>query len=533
MTAQRLLMERQDKSVVPALQKLARAAKVAPGRAHALWTLHGLGALTEDDVVTALTDPEPGVREQALRLASEQLTRARVLKAAVVLAQDKSPRVRFQLAFTLGATEAPEGVAALAKIARQDVHDPKWMQTAILSSVTRTAPGLLASLVEEPGFTQGGAPALQLLTRLAGLVAHQPGDAHLAATLKLLAPKTKAAPTAWQLAILDGLGQGLQNGPRPLPLLWEKPPPALKTAIEQARPLFAHAAAVAREEKRPIEERTTAVRLLGYGPFAAVKPALQELLTPQQPGEIQLAAVRALSLHDQPQVAAVLLQAWNSYSPGLRREVLEALFARPQRLDQLLTAIEAKKVLASQVEPARLTQLRKHPNAKLRQRAEKLLAGQVTLARQKVVEDYRSALDLKSDVARGRMVFRKTCAVCHRLEDQGVEVGPDLLSALRNKTPETLLVDLLDPSREVDPRYIDYLVTLQNGRQITGIIAAETAASVTLRRAQKAEETVLRNQIDSIQATAKSLMPEGLEMQLSRQDVADVIAYLQALAAPK
>ena len=63
----------------------------------------------------------------------------------------------------------------------------------------------------------------------------------------------------------------------------------------------------------------TAVRLLGYGPFAAVKPALQELLTPQQPGEIQLAAVRALSVHDQPQVAAVLLQAWNSYSPGLRR----------------------------------------------------------------------------------------------------------------------------------------------------------------------------------------------------------------------
>ena len=331
----------------------SRGAKVAPGRAHALWTLHGLKALTVDDVVTALADPEPGVREQALRLAEEKLTSAAVLQAAVVLAQDKSPRVRFQLAFTLGATDAPEAVAALAKIARQDINDTKWLQTAILSSVTNTAPGLLASLVEDPGFTKKGVPALQFLTRLAALVANQPGDAHLAATLKLLAPKTKAAPAAWQIAVLDGLGQGLQNGTRPLPLLWEKPPPALKAAIEDARPLFTHAALIAREEKRPIVDRTTAVRLLGYGPFSAVKPALEELLAPQQPGEIQLAAVRALSAHHQPQVAAVLLKSWNSYSPSVRREVLEALFARPQRLDQLLTAIAAKKVLAGQVEPVR------------------------------------------------------------------------------------------------------------------------------------------------------------------------------------
>src|SRR5204862_286170 len=160
---------------------------------------------------------------------------------------------------------------------------------------------------------------------------------------------------------------------RPLPSLWEKPPTGLKDAVAAARPLFTHAAAVARDEKRSGDERTTAVRLLGFGPFAAVKPALQELLAPQQPGEVQLAAVRALSAHDQPQVAAVLLASWDSYSPGVRREVLEALFARPQRLEQLLTAIEAKKVLAGQLEPARLAQLRKHPSDKVRQRAEKVL----------------------------------------------------------------------------------------------------------------------------------------------------------------
>ena len=110
---------------------------------------------------------------------------------------------------------------------------------------------------------------------------------------------------------------------------------------------------------------------------------------------------------------------------------------------------------------------------------------------------------------------------------------PDLNAALANKTPQALLIDILDPSREVDPRFIEYVVTTTDGRVVTGMIAAETAASVTLRRADKAEDTLLRTQIDSIQATAKSLMPEGLEMQLTPQDVYDVIAYLRAVAAKK
>ncbi len=114
-----------------------------------------------------------------------------------------------------------------------------------------------------------------------------------------------------------------------------------------------------------------------------------------------------------------------------------------------------------------------------------------------------------------------------------MEVGPDLLSALRTKTREGLLVDILDPSREVDARYINYLVTTRSGRVLSGMIAAETASSITLRRAEKAEDTILRDQIEEVLATAKSVMPEDLEKQLSKQDVADVIAYLISVAAPK
>jgi putative membrane-bound dehydrogenase-like protein len=533
LTAQRLLVERQDRTAVRPLAELARSTKFPPARAHALWTLRGLKALDEALIEHALKDPAAGVREQALRLAEERLANSARLRAAVArLADDPSLRVRFQLAFTLGEAESPEATAALAQVARRDLGDP-WTQTAVLSSTRRSAPALLEALARDPEFTRSATSAhLGFLTRLAALVAARPGDADLARALGLLG-EGKEGAAAWQVAILTGLGQGLQNSSRPLGRLLEQPPPGLKDAVEQARPFFKRAAAVAQDGKRPVGERIAAANLLAAGPFATAAPPLQDLLGPQNPSELQLAAVRALSAHDHAEVAGLLLAGWGAYSPALRREVLEALFARTDRVARLLDAIEHKKVQAGQLEPFRVQQLRKHRDVRLRQRAEVLLAGQAAPERQKIVADYRSALDLKADAARGKALFKKTCATCHRLENEGVEVGPDLLSALRNKTPETLLVDILDPSREVDPRFINYVVTTKAGRLLTGMIAAETASSLTLRRAEKAEDTVLRSEIEEIQATAKSVMPEGLEMQLSKQDVADVIAYLQSVAAPK
>jgi putative membrane-bound dehydrogenase-like protein len=533
LTAQRLLVERQDRSAVKALEQLARDGKSAPGRAHALWTLHGLHALDEDLIEQALKDRAAGVREQALRLAEERLAAsARLRGAAAALADDPSPRVRFQLAFSLGEADTPETMAALAKVLRRDMSDP-WTLTAALSSAGRTAPGLLEALAKDRDFTGSGAAAnLQVLTRLAALAGSRANDTDLARALALLRVDDKGG-AAWQVAVLEGLGQGLRNSGRPLGRLWEQPPPALEEAVAGVQPFFVQAAAAARDGKRPLGERLAAARLLGYGPFAVASGPLQELLAPQNPSELQMAAVRALALQDNAKVAELLLEPWASYSPVLRREVLEALFARPDRVAYLLTALEQKKVQPNQIEPARLEQLRKYPDAALRQRAQALLAGRGSPDRRKVLEEYKSVLDLKGDAARGKAAFKKTCSTCHKLENVGVEVGPDLLSALRNKAPEQLLSDILDPSREVDPRYINYQVADKAGRSYTGMIVAETASSITLRRAEKAEDTILRDRIDTIEATAKSLMPDGLEMQLSKQDLADVIAYLQGVAAAK
>jgi putative membrane-bound dehydrogenase-like protein len=534
LTAQRLLVERQDKSATKALKSLAREAESVQGRARALWTLRGLDALDDSLVIQAIQDSSPRVREQALRLAEDRLgSSASLREAAARLADDTSPRVRFQLAFTLGEADSGETTAALAKIIRRDGNDP-WTRAAILSSAFRCAPALLESLIRDQEFTaRAGQEATPLLTQLAALVGARPGYSDLTRALKLIGEST-AGGAQWQNAILTGLGQGLQNSQRSLSGLWEKPPPEIKEVLEQTRPIFRRAAETAQDEKRSSQERIAAARLLAFAPLATALEPLGELLQAQKPSDLQTAAVRALANHaDSVRVADILLARWGGYSPALRREVLEALLARPERLSRLLDAIEQNKVLPGQLEPARLEQIRKYPGANLRHRAEKLLAGQATPDRKKVLEDYQGTLQFKPGIGQGKLVFKRVCSTCHRLENEGVEVGPDLLSALRTKTPETLLVDILDPSREVDPRYLNYQVTTKAGRVFTGMIAAETASSITLRRAEKAEDTVLRNQIEEIQATAKSLMPDGLEMQLTKQDVADVIGYLLSVTGNK
>ena len=209
-TAQRLLVERQDRAAVAALKELAVAPKSAPGRAHALWTLDGLNALDDGLILRSLHDSEPGVREQALRLADGRLTASAALRSAVAaLADDPSPRVRFQLAFTLGEADAPELVAALAKVARRDGGDP-WTGTAVLSSSRRCAAALPG---EGAGDRRGFHPScrtparLQLLSRLAALVGAEGSDANLTRALALPTPGVVKKQAPWQLALLDGLGK--------------------------------------------------------------------------------------------------------------------------------------------------------------------------------------------------------------------------------------------------------------------------------------------------------------------------------------
>jgi putative heme-binding domain-containing protein len=110
----------------------------------------------------------------------------------------------------------------------------------------------------------------------------------------------------------------------------------------------------------------------------------------------------------------------------------------------------------------------------------------------------------------------------------GHEIGPNL-ATLQTRGADTILLNVLDPNREVNPQYVNYLVTTRDGRTFTGMIAAETATSVTLKRGDDQSDTILRIDIEQMRSTGLSLMPEGLEQQIDRQGMADLLAYLMSL----
>jgi putative heme-binding domain-containing protein len=104
-------------------------------------------------------------------------------------------------------------------------------------------------------------------------------------------------------------------------------------------------------------------------------------------------------------------------------------------------------------------------------------------------------------------------------------VGPNL-ETIRHHTPQQVLANILDPNREVTPAYLEYSVSLQDGRVANGLIATETPTSLTLKRPNDVQETILREAIAELNSTGVSLMPEGLEKKITPEEMRDLLGWL-------
>jgi putative heme-binding domain-containing protein len=193
-----------------------------------------------------------------------------------------------------------------------------------------------------------------------------------------------------------------------------------------------------------------------------------------------------------------------------------------------VTAVEAGKIDRRDVDPSRVSQLLRHGNATIRRRAELLFGAARKSDRGAIVERYRPALGLAGSTEKGRAVFRAACVACHRAEGVGHELAPNL-TTVQNRGAEAILLNILDPNREVNPQFVNYVVVTKDGRSASGIIAGESATAITLRRGEGQSETILRSQIEELASSGMSLMPEGLEKEIDQQAMADLLAYLTTL----
>jgi putative heme-binding domain-containing protein len=520
-TAQRLLVERRDAAAVEPLRKIARGSAFPPARVQALWTLAALGALGPETVAEALGDPEPGVREHALRMAEPFLAGSEAMRDRVfALGDDPSLRVRFQLALTLGrlATDARRP-AALARLAARDLGD-RWIRAAVLCSTGAAAPEVLSCLrAEALDRLEASAPgAVEFVRGLADLVAAGKDEAEAVRWLREVIAGEPAAPAPWRMA---GLSLLARPGAKARALL-EKADAAARVDGWSARALEA-----ALDGARKPRERVEAIELVAaLRPTAEAAARLETVLRPQEPPEVQVAAVRALSAWPGDPVGARLLEGWSGRVGRVRREILNAMVASPERLERLLERLERGEVRPAELEPHHRERLLKHASAAVRERARKALEAAVDADRQEVVRAVtEKVMALQGDAVRGERVYVQNCATCHRWHGQGFRVGPDL-TVVAGRDKRALLVDILDPNQAIDPAYQTYVVKTAK-EEFSGILASETPASVTLLRAGGEQSTVLRGDIVTIRAWPASLMPEGIEANVTPQDLADLLEFLR------
>jgi putative membrane-bound dehydrogenase-like protein len=518
-TAQRLLVERQDSAAAPALRALLNGSPVELARLHALWTLEGLGQLRGEDLLRALGDRSPGVREHAVRLAATRMVTDLSLRGAVLgLARDPMIRVRYQVAFAAGGLNSPEAVEAAWDILGQDAAD-KWVRAAVLSAPPDQCVKLALRVLPDVARPSGTAGS-ELVRQLAFVVGAQNRPANLTALFAAWRQASDAA--AIEPAFWTGLGDGLRQAGRNLRMAF---PDVNSPASQAVDSWLARARSRATDLKLDAAAREVAIRTLTHEGFTGAKDTLVALLQPREPASVQAAAAKALGGFADPAVAAVLLDVWPRTTPVLREELVTALLARKDRIVALLAALESGRVPPGQVSGARRTTLLGHADAAIKARATALFGAGISASRREAVEKYQASLGLTGDATRGSKVFEAVCATCHRFNGRGFDLGPNL-ETTRGWDREKLLLNILDPNREVAANYLAYTIETRDGGSFTGMIADENAAGLTVRRPGLSDETVLRQNLLRVTSSALSLMPEGLEAAISVSEMADLLVYL-------
>jgi putative heme-binding domain-containing protein len=255
---------------------------------------------------------------------------------------------------------------------------------------------------------------------------------------------------------------------------------------------------------------------------------LVTLLAPQTPTELQSLAIEALEGFADPGLAARLLDVWDRASPQVGVQLVDVLLRRPAWCNALLEAMEQGRIPRSALTTAQIDELRQIQDADLQVRAEKLWP--VSSGGTPELRPYADYDLAQGDFQRGRQIFERNCAACHRAGDLGQTLGPDVMP-FASKPFAALLVAVLIPNDAVDPRYINYQVTLDDGRVASGIVLQETDTTLVLADGKRAPETISRSKIEQLRRTGLSLMPSGFAQDITPAAMADLYAFLQHAAS--
>jgi putative membrane-bound dehydrogenase-like protein len=295
-------------------------------------------------------------------------------------------------------------------------------------------------------------------------------------------------------------------------------PEALKRAYEAAHDL-----------NRSPDDRAEAVRQLALLRHPEALSTLISMTRQEQSLPVRVEAMRSLAMLNNLGIARDVLEFWSKYPPEVRSEAANLLAGRKEWAKQLLDAVGAKKVARTDLTDNTILRISSFRDKNLNDQVTKVWGKMRATPKDldDLINKMRASLyEAPGSFTKGKAAFEANCAKCHKFEGKGAEVGPQLDGAARDI--EYLLGNILDPNRVIGQPYFVHLVERKSGTSEVGLLAAEDANSITLKVENNVLKVIAKKDIESHVIQEKSLMPEGLDKNLTQQSFRDLIRYVMA-----
>jgi putative membrane-bound dehydrogenase-like protein len=546
--ARRILAERRDESVVPRLRQMTLQSENDQLALESLWALNGSGGFDDAVARRLLHHRSPAVRSWTVRLLGDPRDVSAEIQCELVdLARtEPSVIVRSQLACTAKRLPGPKALPIIQRLLehaedRDDPHVPLLLWWAVEDKADSDRQGVL-DLLTSPGAWKSPLADDVIHDRLIHRYAMQGTNDSLEACVRLVTASPPAQKRDRMLAALDeGLsGRKLESAPASFLAMIARFVSAEGTKTGALLHLALRCGVpgsddrilqLAADPNVPTDERVSLIGLLGEIGGPDCLPTLLPLLHIDEQHNVEIAVLNTIAAFDDDRVPAKILREYPRFSDKLKAICVRVLLSRPDWALAFLHQIDEGKIDPESIDTEQLRGLAVYEN----QEIDELVRdhwGKITRGtpEEKLADIRRFNNDLRAFPGRaraGQPLFTEHCASCHKLFEEGEDIGPDLTTANR-KDQDYMLVSMVDPSSFIRVEFLSVQIVTEDGRILSGLITDETPTHVTLVDSQSEETIIARTNIDEIVPSEISQMPEDLLTPLTPQQLRDLIAYLRS-----
>ena len=509
--AHRLIFQSKDNSVANILKQIIEKSKSPKARLHALSILNGLDILNPDIIRKALSDKHPYVRRLAFRLAEEFPEEGETFSPFFDFGLNKKLdsqelKVVFQQILSAGSFSNQKIGRSLSIILPK--YTSTYFEAAFLTTTRNHYEEILKTTPTDGKFFE------QLIH--VGINKHPSlinkkldkffSNANPLEKLQI----SRLWMKAMRKAGID-LNEIKENG------FYEKEI-KLKKILRDAEHL-------ALNSKTEIHLRLEAIETLSHGSilFTNATSVLKELIKPYNNSIIRYKAIESVANMSKLEPAKMLLASWPSLLEEGRKKALDVLLSRSSWQEELLKAMEMNVIALSGFPPLHRDRLLNSASESIAKRAKLIFSKNFFMNRNEVFLKFSTSLKLKGKADEGKAIYESLCSQCHAEETQ---LGPDLRS-ITDRSGEGLLNSIINPSQQVDPKYLAYNAVFNDGRIIVGIIASESGDSLKMIVPGIGLQSINRNELKSLKSLDLSLMPIGLEASLTNQKMANLLEFLK------